>query len=91
MNIWSLLVYDVLKNLYQSKGASKNPCSSISLDEHTPTPKDKCYVVVNQIGSHYEVTISKTIDTSAIRCEECVNRRQAEHLAELARTMYRRE
>lgn len=91
MNVWNLLIYDVLKNLYQSIGESKNVCSSISLDEPTPTPKDKCYVVVTKTDNHYNVTISKTIDTSAVRCEECVNRRQAEHLADLARTMYRRE
>lgn len=84
-----LIAYDVIKSIYQEKSRGKNTGSHISLDEPILTSEEKCYVVVKRVGDHYQVTISDTIDNSAIRCQECSSRRQAEHLAEFAQKMYK--
>lgn len=87
--MWTLLVYDLVKTLHLFVLQSKDNDSSINLDEPRPTPEEKCYVIVNQVEGHYEITISNTKDTAAVRCEECNNRKQAECLADLARIMYK--
>lgn len=88
-DIMYLIWYDVIKSIYQESRRGKNDDPSVSLGEPITTPENKCYVVVTQVGNHYKVTISDTIDDSAVRCQECSSRRQAEHLAELAQKMYK--
>lgn len=83
------IAYDIAKTIYQQESRGKNTGSPISLGEPILTSEEKCYVVVKQVGDHYEVTISDTIDNSAVRCQECSSIRQAEYLAEFAQKMYK--